>query len=122
MNSDKWLREWQQPNLKYRHSPTYEIVTVRRSSASQILCKSELSIYIYMVHYNCTYKGIKFKLKLQTQWNLTGHSMITPPLCYGPAIFFCHLHLIALSFPQGKVWYGFTGCYYFLFFHFLKTA
>ena len=32
-----------------------------------------------MVDYNCIYKQIKFKLKHQTQWNLMGHSTITPP-------------------------------------------
>jgi hypothetical protein len=39
-------------------------------------------------------------------------------LCYLPAIFFCHIGIIAVSFQQGKIWHAFKKCYNFL--NFLK--
>jgi hypothetical protein len=121
MNSDKWLREWQQPNLKYRHSPTYAIVMVWKVQCESYFVQVRIE-YIYMVDYNCTYKGTKFKLKFETQRNLIGHSWSLCCLCYGPAIFFCHPCLIALSFPQGKIRYRFTECYYFPLFLLFKNC
>ena len=34
-------------------------------------------------------------------------------LCYWATVFFCQLHLIALSFLQGKMWHPFKKCCYF---------
>ena len=39
-----------------------------------------------------------------------------PAACYRPAVFFCHLHLTALSFPLGKIRRAFQTLFYFWFF------
>jgi hypothetical protein len=44
------------------------------------------------------------EIQIPTYWNLIALSITTPQLCYLPAVFFCHLHVTELSFPQGKIW------------------
>jgi hypothetical protein len=63
-----------------------------------------------------------FEFQTPTPWNLTGHSMIVPLpkcQCYRPAIFFHHLRLISLPFPQRKNSSSFQKCYYLYFLIFL---
>jgi hypothetical protein len=57
-------------------------------------------------------------VEIQTaiQWKLIGHSMTACRLCYRPAAFFCHICIIAISFPQGKIWHIFKKYYQFLYF------
>ena len=59
------------------------------------------------------------EIQTVTQWNLIGRSTTARCLCYLPAIFFCHIGIIAVSFQQGKIWHAFKKCYYhFLYFLF----
>jgi hypothetical protein len=60
----------------------------------------------------CTYNAIQLKSTLQHTG--TQPSAARPPrrLCYHPAVFFCHLRLIALSFPQGKIRRNFKQNYF----------
>jgi len=68
--------------------------TVRRSGASRMLCKSELCIHVV----NCTriYREYRWSTK-PAHWNVTGSRMTARCLCYRPAVFFRHLHVIRLS-------------------------
>jgi hypothetical protein len=51
--------------------------------------------------------GSAVKIQTPTHWNLIASNMTAPPPVHRPAVFFSHLHLIALSLPQGKIWHAF---------------
>ena len=55
--------------------------------------------------------GKSVEMWTPTYWNLITLSIITQQLCYISAVFFCHLCVTALSFPQGKIWHVFQTCY-----------
>lgn len=80
--------------------------------------KSELSVRMF--NYICIYQTVQLKSKLQN--NGTWLVSVWPPchLCYHPAVFSCHFHLIAISSPplQKKI-----GAYFksVIFFH-LKNS
>jgi hypothetical protein len=61
---------------------------------------SELSVRMF--NYICIYEAVQ--LISNTKSNETRLASVLPPchLRYRPAVFFCHLHLIAISFPQRK--------------------
>jgi hypothetical protein len=48
-------------------------------------------------------------IQTPTHWHLIGGSMTVPLRCYRPAVFFCHLRHISLSFPQEKIRGEFTN-------------
>jgi hypothetical protein len=45
--------------------------------------------------------------RIPVHWKLMGSNMTARGLYYHPAVFFSHHHLIALSIPQGKIWFAF---------------
>ena len=47
-----------------------------------------------------TYKGVELKSGRHNNGNSAVAAWPPRHLCYCPAVFFCHLRLIALSFPQ----------------------
>jgi len=52
----------------------------------------------------CTYTAVQLKSRLQH--NATWMATAWPPhcLCYHSALYFCHLHLMTLSFLHWKIW------------------
>jgi len=45
--------------------------------------------------------------RIPAHWKLMGSNMTARGLCYLPAVFFRHHHLIALSIQQRKIWFAF---------------
>jgi hypothetical protein len=45
--------------------------------------------------------------RIPAHWKLMGSNMTARGLYYSPEVFFSHHHLIALSIPQGKIWFAF---------------
>jgi hypothetical protein len=58
---------------------------------------------VWTVNYICKYKAVQLKSKLQHPRTWLTAALHPHCLCHHPAVFFCHLHLIALSFQQEKV-------------------
>jgi hypothetical protein len=61
-------------------------------------------------------EGSPAEIQIPTHWNLIDLSITARRLYYRPSAFFRHLHLTALSFPQGKIRLSFQK-YNFLFFY-----
>lgn len=61
------------------------------------------------VNCTCRYKRVQLKSDLQNSgiWSATARRPHC--LCYHPAAFFHHLHLITFSFPLGKIWHTFQN-------------
>jgi hypothetical protein len=88
-------------DVTYRNLTNHAIVAFRK-----VRCKSELSIPV--VSYTRVYNGAP------AHWNLIGRSMTPPPpyrVSYHPAVFFRHLRLTALSFPEINFWRAFQKFY-----------
>jgi len=87
----------------YRNSPAYGKVTFRKVRPIPILRDSNLSIN--MVKCVCEHKGIQNPVKIRTQRTGIWPAAARLPRCrcYRPAVFFCHLRLIALSLSQEKI-------------------
>jgi hypothetical protein len=76
----------------------------RRSDPSRIVLKSYLStVYLWSQLYICINKGDRLKSKFKHTATCSPAAWQPRHLCYRPAVFFRHLRLIALSFPQGKI-------------------
>jgi hypothetical protein len=68
-------------------------------------------------------KGSPVEIQTPTHWNLIGRRRPPRHLCYRPAVFFSHLRLSTLSFPQGEIRHAVQKYYYFIFFFLLfKTC
>jgi hypothetical protein len=63
-------------------------------------------------------KGIPVEIQIPAHWNLNGRSMTAPLPVYRPTVFLYNLHVIALSFHQGKIRQAFQNCYGFIFYCF----
>lgn len=93
-----WLRKW---------------LCTGSSSTSQIWV-SKNSVCIWSTVYTYT---SEFQLKSKCQYTGTRSAKAWPllQLYYHPAVFFHHLYLIVLSFPQGIIWCTFQKCHWFFF-------
>jgi hypothetical protein len=60
-------------------------------------------VYVYVCIYVRVYKDVQLKTKLQHIGTWTAAALPPRRLCYRPAIFFLHLCLIALWFPQVEI-------------------
>ena len=68
------------------------------------------------------YKVIQVKSKLRHTGIWSAAVGAFRRQCYRPSVFFRHLSLIGLLFPQGKMRHAFRKCYYFNLFAFLKIT
>jgi len=66
--------------------------------------RAMIYVYIYICVCVCvyisTYRGVEFKSERHNTGNSAAAAWPPRHLCYCPEVFFCHLRLTALSFPQ----------------------
>jgi len=92
--------------VHYRLSPTYPTVT--------LLCvhrKAEWA-YTWSIINAIIFKAAQLKYKLHHTVTLSATAWPSWRLCYRPSVFYRHLRLTALPFPQGKIRCAFQKCYY----------
>jgi len=58
------------------------------------------------------YKGVQLKSNLPRNGICPAAAWPQRRLCYRPAVFFHHLRLTVLSFPQGEILRVFQNCFY----------
>ena len=82
-----------------------------KSNFAQV--RAEYTFGELYTNYICIYKEAQSKSELHQ--TITSSPVARPPsrLCCRPAVFSCHLRLIALSFVQGYIRHTFQECYIF---------
>jgi hypothetical protein len=81
----------------------------RRSGASRILRKSKL--ILHMISYIYLYKGDQVKSRLHHTGIWSAAAWPPRHLCYRPAVFFCHLRLIASHSREEEFCARLKKCY-----------
>jgi len=101
--------------LLYRHSPTYAVETFRNDrNFTQVGTEhNSRSLCVYV-------EGNPVEIRTTRRWNLTGHSMTTPPSVLSPSSILPGPSSLCASFSQEKIPHAVLK-YYFSF-YFLNTA
>ena len=78
-------------------------------------CTSQNWVCTWSTNYTYMYiQGSSLESQTPIHWNMSATAWLPCCLCYCPAVFFHHLHLIVLSLKQGKIQRAFwKHCFFF---------
>jgi hypothetical protein len=76
------------------------------------IMQSRYCLYIWSTWYVRIHKAVQLRSKLQHTGTWSAESWPPHRLCYRPTVFLPPPHIIALAFPQGKIWPTFKNVIY----------